>query len=193
MSTETLTRTGQYTLDVSHTRLGFTARHAMVTKVRGAFNEFEGTTKIDGANPENSSVSITIQVASIDTRNEQRDGHLRTNDFLDVYPDWTLEASMERITQIVDETGIEHVVLSAIAPNDHRRETTEEFNAALEELAADEGWTWVDPWPFVRASNGAFVPGVSADGIHPTKQVEMRVGVTLRGVIFDSAHERLGR
>jgi polyisoprenoid-binding protein YceI len=83
--------TGTYTLDASHTRLGFVARHAMVTKVRGAFNEFEGTTTIDGDEPANSSVRITIKVDSIDTRNAQRDGHLRTNDFLDIenYPEIT--------------------------------------------------------------------------------------------------------
>jgi polyisoprenoid-binding protein YceI len=83
--------TGTYTLDASHTRLGFVARHAMVTKVRGAFNEFEGTTTIDGDEPANSSVRIAIKVDSIDTRNAQRDGHLRTNDFLDIenYPEIT--------------------------------------------------------------------------------------------------------
>ena len=78
------TLTGDYTFDTAHSRLGFVARHAMVTKVRGSFNEFEGTAKIDGDNPANSVVALTIQVASVDTRNEQRDGHLRTNDFLDI-------------------------------------------------------------------------------------------------------------
>ena len=78
------TLTGDYTFDTAHSRLGFVARHAMVTKVRGSFNEFEGSAKIDGENPANSSVALTIQVASVDTRNEQRDGHLRTNDFLDI-------------------------------------------------------------------------------------------------------------
>ena len=78
------TLTGDYTFDTAHSRLGFVARHAMVTKVRGSFNEFEGSAKIDGENPANSSVTVTIQVASVDTRNEQRDGHLRTNDFLDI-------------------------------------------------------------------------------------------------------------
>jgi polyisoprenoid-binding protein YceI len=76
--------TGTYTLDTAHSRLGFVARHAMVTKVRGAFNDFAGTAVIDGAEPANSTVAITIEVASIDTRNAQRDGHLRTNDFLDI-------------------------------------------------------------------------------------------------------------
>src|SRR3954464_13979634 len=74
--------TGTYTLDPSHTRIGFVARHAMVTKVRGSFNEFEGTATIDGDNPANSSARVTIKAASIDTRNAQRDEHLRTNDFL---------------------------------------------------------------------------------------------------------------
>jgi polyisoprenoid-binding protein YceI len=87
--------TGTYALDVAHTRLGFVARHAMVTKVRGAFNSFEGTATIDGAEPSKSSVAITMDVASIDTRNEQRDGHLRTNDFLDLenYPTITFTST----------------------------------------------------------------------------------------------------
>lgn len=63
----------------------------MVTKVRGAFNEFEGTAHLDGTDPAKSSATVTIKAASIDTRNEQRDGHLRTNDFLDApnFPDIT--------------------------------------------------------------------------------------------------------
>jgi polyisoprenoid-binding protein YceI len=81
--------TGTYTFDVAHSRIGFVARHAMVTKVRGSFNEFDGSTVIDGDDPSKSSVSVTAKVDSIDTRNEQRDGHLRTNDFLDIenYPE----------------------------------------------------------------------------------------------------------
>jgi polyisoprenoid-binding protein YceI len=54
----------------------------MVTKVRGAFNEFEGSVVVDGADLTASTAALTIQAASIDTRNEQRDGHLRSNDFL---------------------------------------------------------------------------------------------------------------
>lgn len=83
--------TGSYTIDASHSRFGFVARHAMVTKVRGAFNDFDGTATIDGANPANSTVRVVLKVASIDTRNAQRDEHLRTNDFLDVanYPEIT--------------------------------------------------------------------------------------------------------
>jgi polyisoprenoid-binding protein YceI len=74
--------TGDYIIDPSHSRLGFQARHAMVTKVRGAFNDVEGTIHIDSAAPSKSSAQVTIQVSSIDTRNADRDAHLRSNDFL---------------------------------------------------------------------------------------------------------------
>ncbi len=81
--------TGTYTLDPTHTRIGFVARHAMVTKVRGNFNEFDGSITIDGARPERSSATLTIKAASIDTRNADRDAHLRSNDFFDMenYPE----------------------------------------------------------------------------------------------------------
>ncbi|MEP9384382.1 YceI family protein [Nocardioides sp. KR10-350] len=74
---------GDYTLDVAHTRLGFSARHAMVTTVRGAFKEFEGTAHIDTANPSASKVSLKIDSASIDTGNKDRDGHLLSGDFFE--------------------------------------------------------------------------------------------------------------
>lgn len=72
---------GTWTIDPAHTRLGFVARHAMVTKVRGAFNEFEGSVDA-GEGLVDARVDLTIAVASIDTRNSQRDDHLRSNDFL---------------------------------------------------------------------------------------------------------------
>ncbi|GGB69693.1 polyisoprenoid-binding protein [Knoellia flava TL1] len=75
---------GHYVLDPSHSRLGFSARHAMVTKVRGSFEEFEGTAHVDTVNPAASSVTVTIAAASVTTGNEQRDGHLKTPDFFDV-------------------------------------------------------------------------------------------------------------
>src|SRR3954465_3750439 len=77
------TLTGNWTIDTSHSRVGFTARHAMVTKVRGAFHEFSGTANLNAENPADSRIDLTIEVASVNTGNEQRDGHLRTNDFFD--------------------------------------------------------------------------------------------------------------
>lgn len=76
--------TGTWTIDPTHTRLGFVARHAMVTKVRGSFTDFEGSLTLAGANPAASSITLTAQLASIDTGNADRDAHLRSPDFFDV-------------------------------------------------------------------------------------------------------------
>lgn len=83
--------TGTYAIDPSHSRIGFVARHAMVTKVRGSFNDFAGTGFFDADDPSRSHLELRIQAASIDTRNADRDAHLRSNDFfdMDTYP--TLE------------------------------------------------------------------------------------------------------
>ena len=81
--------TGTYAIDATHSRIGFVARHAMVTKVRGSFNEFEGSGVFDVEDPSRSQLQLVIQAASIDTRNADRDGHLRGNDFfaMDQHPE----------------------------------------------------------------------------------------------------------
>ncbi|MPY79859.1 MAG: polyisoprenoid-binding protein [Actinophytocola sp.] len=96
--------TGTYELDPTHTRIGFVARHAMVTKVRGAFNEFSGTAVVNGDDLSQSSANVTIKVDSIDTRNADRDAHLRNNDFLQVedYPEITFTSTS--ITQTGEDT-----------------------------------------------------------------------------------------
>jgi polyisoprenoid-binding protein YceI len=87
--TGTAVQTGTYNIDPAHSRVGFVARHAMVTKVRGSFNEFAGTGYFDAEHPEASRLELTIQAKSIDTRNGDRDAHLRGNDFFDMdnYPE----------------------------------------------------------------------------------------------------------
>jgi polyisoprenoid-binding protein YceI len=102
MSTVTApsTVTGTYVIDPVHSRIGFVARHAMVTKVRGSFNEFEGSGYFDADHPENSHLELVIKAASIDTGNADRDGHLRSNDFFDMdeYPEITFRStSVEQI------------------------------------------------------------------------------------------------
>ena len=83
--------TGDYTLDVTHTRIGFSARHAMVTTVRGQFTEFEGSAHLDTANPSASSAKVNIRAASISTGQADRDGHLVSADFFDAetFPELT--------------------------------------------------------------------------------------------------------
>src|SRR3954454_6884164 len=106
--TSTLNETGlvsgTYTVDPSHSRIGFVARHAMVTKVRGAFNEFDATARIDGEDLGRSSVSVSIKTGSINTRNEQRDGHLRSNDFLDIEKNPEITFVSTEVTPVGDET-----------------------------------------------------------------------------------------
>jgi len=94
--------TGDYTLDPTHTRLGFSTRHAMVTTVRGQFTEFSGTAHVDSADPAASSVEVTIQVASVDTGVADRDGHLKSPDFFDAeqFPAMTFKS-----TSVVVEDG----------------------------------------------------------------------------------------
>ena len=74
---------GDYTIDPTHSRIGFSTRHAMVTTVRGQFKEFSGTAHVDTANPGESRVQLTISTPSIDTGVADRDAHLRSADFFD--------------------------------------------------------------------------------------------------------------
>ncbi|MDP2773059.1 MAG: YceI family protein [Nocardioides sp.] len=119
--------TGGYTIDPSHSRLGFVARHAMVTKVRGQFGDFTGTAHIDTANPAASKVDLAIKTASVSTGSPDRDGHLVSADFFDVEnnpeitftstdvsrdgSDWsitgdlTIKATTKPVTIVFEETG----------------------------------------------------------------------------------------
>jgi polyisoprenoid-binding protein YceI len=94
MTTTTLTSleqtTGTWVIDPSHTRVGFSAKHAMVATVRGQFNEFEGALTLDGASPEKSSAEVTIAAGSLSTGNDDRDNHVRSADFLDIENNPTL-------------------------------------------------------------------------------------------------------
>ncbi|MBQ0827999.1 YceI family protein [Streptomyces tagetis] len=87
--------TGEYTIDPAHTTLGFVARHAMVTNVKGKFNEFSGTLHLDGADPSRSTAALDITMESIDTGSADRDGHLKSADFFktEEFPQMTFRST----------------------------------------------------------------------------------------------------
>lgn len=133
-TTEFDTLTGTYAIDAAHSRIGFVARHAMVTKVRGSFNDFAGTAFLDGSDPSKSTVTITAKVASIDTRNEQRDGHLRTNDFLDADQFPELSFTSTSIThvggndfEVAGDLSIKGVTKSVTFPLEFQGAATDPF------------------------------------------------------------------
>ena len=89
---------GKWTIDSTHSEVGFTARHMMVSKVRGRFKEFSGEI-VTAENPADSSVSADIKTASFTTDNEQRDGHILSADFLEAetWPDMTYRSTGVRL------------------------------------------------------------------------------------------------
>ncbi|MGW4025484.1 YceI family protein [Streptomyces sp. NPDC005009] len=87
--------TGEYTIDPAHSTFGFVARHAMVTNVKGSFQDFTGTLHLDGADPAASTATIDVVMESIDTGNADRDGHLKSADFFktDEFPAMTFRST----------------------------------------------------------------------------------------------------
>lgn len=83
MTAPTAASTSVWKLDPSHTTVEFSARHLMITTVKGRIADVEGTVTMNGSTPETAVVEATLKAASIDTRTEQRDQHLRSADFLD--------------------------------------------------------------------------------------------------------------
>ncbi|MFB9234706.1 YceI family protein [Plantactinospora siamensis] len=102
----TIPAAGTYELDQAHQRVGFIARHMMVSKVRGQFTEATATITV-AEDPLESSVQATIAAASISTGQADRDTHLRGGDFLDVETYPTLEF---RSTGVLSHSGAEFVL-----------------------------------------------------------------------------------
>src|ERR687883_1213287 len=88
---------GTWDIDPAHSTVGFAVRHMMVSKVRGFFREFSGEI-VTAENPTDSTVTATIDLASIDTRQEQRDAHVRSADFFDAdnHPQMTFRSTAVR-------------------------------------------------------------------------------------------------
>ncbi|WP_328651594.1 YceI family protein [Micromonospora sp. NBC_00330] len=113
----TIPAAGTYALDVAHKRVGFVARHMMVSKVRGEFNEATATITV-AEDPLQSSVVATIQAASVDTTQADRDAHLRSPEFLDAEKFPTLEF---RSTGVKSRRGGEFVLNGELTIKDVTR------------------------------------------------------------------------
>jgi polyisoprenoid-binding protein YceI len=92
-----------WAIDAAHSQATFSVRHMVVSTVRGQFNVLSGQLQIDEEHPENSWVEAVVDVASIDTRDERRDGHLRSPDFFDVeqFPKITFKSA--KVTRVGDQ------------------------------------------------------------------------------------------
>jgi polyisoprenoid-binding protein YceI len=173
---------GEYTLDPSHTRIGFSARHAMVTKVRGNFEQFEGTATVDTANPANSSVKVVIDAASVTTHNEQRDGHLKTPDFFDVanYPQITF------VSTNVERDGSEWAITGDLTINGVTKSITvpfEETGSAKDPFGNTrvgfEGETTIDRTDWNLSFNAALETG----GVLVSEKVKLEFDISAIAVL----------
>lgn len=123
MTTAAQPQTGvtTWTLDGAHTHVEFAVKHMMIATVKGRFGEVHGTLSFDEQNPAASTVEVTIPTASLDTRQEQRDGHLKSADFFDVaqYPEIRFTS-----TRIEKTGGNRYALTGNLTIRDVTREVT---------------------------------------------------------------------
>ena len=137
MSTQTLSpgtladlTPGTWTVDPTHSTIGFTARHLMITKVHGHFADFDGTVVV-ADDPLASNLSATVRLTSVDSGNADRDAHLRNADFFDVehHPEMTLRSTAIRAA------GDDYVLVGDLTISGHTRSV--EFDLAFDGVTVD--------------------------------------------------------
>ncbi|MEV4111438.1 YceI family protein [Nonomuraea sp. NPDC049695] len=129
----TIPAAGTYNLDVAHSRIGFVVKHMMVSKVRGHFGTFSGSVTI-AENPLESTAELTIDAGSIDTGMPDRDGHLRSEDFLSAekFPQITF-----RNARVVSHSDDEFTVVGDLTIRDVTKQV---------ELKVEYGGAGTNPW-----------------------------------------------
>src|SRR5690349_1946820 len=139
---ETTMAKQSFSIDLSHSNVGFTVKHMVFTKTHGSFQKFEGEIVFDPENPAASSVDVTIDAASIQTKDEKRDAHLRSADFFDVEKFPTLRF----VSKMVEKDGDDYRVTGDLTIHGVTREVV---------LAAEYSGSGKDPWGGLRAGFAA--------------------------------------
>jgi polyisoprenoid-binding protein YceI len=135
--------TSTWTIDPTHSLVEFSVKHMMMTTVKGRMGDVRGTLTLDEANPDRSSVDVEFAAASIDTRSEQRDGHLRSADFLDVENHPTVTFRSRRVDGARAGDGARFRIAGDLTIRGVTREVT---------LDATYEGTGRDPWGNDRVS-----------------------------------------
>jgi polyisoprenoid-binding protein YceI len=138
--------TSTWNIDASHSTIEFSAKHMMITTVKGRLAEARGTIIIDEAKPEHSVAEVDFAAASIDTRAEQRDQHLRSPDFLDIEQFPTISFRSRRIDGARNEPGASFRIIGDLTIRGVTREVT--LDATYEGAGRD-------PWGGDRVSFSA--------------------------------------
>lgn len=146
LAPRTAPATTTWTIDPAHSLVEFSAKHLMITTVKGRFAELKGTLALDAQRPADSSVAVEIAAASVDTRAEQRDQHLRSADFLDVEQYPTISFTSTRVEGAALQTGTEFRVVGLLTIHGVSREVT---------LATTFEGRGRDPWGGERVSFSA--------------------------------------
>jgi polyisoprenoid-binding protein YceI len=146
---------GTWQVDPSHSHVEFGVRHLMISTVKGRFGDVAGTVDVDPADLAKTKIDVLINAASIDTREAQRDGHLRSADFFDVERFPTLrfqstrvggDAGNLRVTGNLTIRGVTREVTLAVTPEGHGRDPwggeRAGFSATTKISRGDFGLNW---------------------------------------------------
>ncbi len=128
----------QWNIDPTHSTIGFTVRHMVFAKVHGRFKSWTGTLDLDLADLTKSKVEVSIDVASIDTHEEKRDGHLKSPDFFDVAAHPTMTFKSKK----VEKSGEDYKLVGDLSLHGVTKEVT---------LDVEYGGRGKDPWGGERA------------------------------------------